>query len=456
MIRRPPKPRRAAQFELARALLTVGCLPLRLLAFSLTRASWRRRLARHIGDPPPPLESPPLPTRGTSRTRPLRVFISAGETSSAGHAARVAEALRAACDRSGYPPPHLTGLGPSVLSESGVACVGDPCSAATMGGQGVWREIPFYLDLLERAAESFSVEPPDVLVAVDAPALHLPIARMARRYGIPCVHMVAPQYWAWGPWRVRAYRKVVQRALTIFPWEPGWFAELAVPTAHVGHPQMDVLAGLPKAHPINSTDQRTELVLLPGSRRGEVAAHLGFMLEAAEPLLHEDPDLVITIAQASEEHRELIESVLADSPLSARLEVGELHSSLNRARTALAASGTVLTDLLHHRLPTVVIYALRGRMRSRLVPALLTTPFFATTNLLAQREVLPERGLRAGTNDALGEVRGLLHRAHHDEEWRQRTIQHLGEAAERIGPAGAASRCAAHVIEMALGGGLPL
>jgi len=347
----------------------------------------------------------------------------------------------------------LYGLGPASLAQANVECIADPTARATMGGQGVSKEIPFYLNLLQSAAQSFADRRPDAFVPVDAPALHLPLARIARRYGIPSVHLVAPQYWAWGPWRVGAYRKVITRALTIFPWEPGWFADRAVATAHVGHPQMDVLQGL-EAAPGNET--RKELVLLPGSRRGEVALHLPWMLRAAAPLAAEVPDLVITVAQSGDELSGQIEQLLAESAVQASLEVGDLHRTLSRARSALAASGTVLTDLLHHRLPTVVIYALHGSLRSRLVPALLTTPYFSTTNLLAGCEVLPEHGLQAGAEGPLEEVQFQVRRAHLDEGWRRECQAQLDQAAARIGPGGAARRCAQHVLDVALGATHPL
>jgi lipid A disaccharide synthetase len=180
------------------------------------------------------------------------------------------------------------------------------------------------------------------------------------------------------------------------------------------------------------------------------------MLRAAAPLAAEVSGLKITVAQSGEELRPLIEDILARSEVAATLEVGDLHATLSRARSALAASGTVLTDLLHHRLPTVVIYAVRGGLRSRLVPALLTTPHFSTTNLLAGGELLPERGFQAHAPGPLEEVGALLRRAHLDEEWRATCRSGLERAVERIGPAGAARRCAQHVLEVALGSTQPL
>ena len=63
-----------------------------------------------------------------------------------------------------------------------------------------------------------------LFLPVDSPALHVPMARMAHRMGVPTWHFIAPQFWGWAPWRVGRYRRHVERALTILPFEPHWYA----------------------------------------------------------------------------------------------------------------------------------------------------------------------------------------------------------------------------------------
>lgn len=445
----PPDPRAAARRELARALGGLALGPLRLLEFAFVRTGAVAAIERDLGGvdrAPDPTPSPALPAR------PLRLFLSCGETSSEAHAVRLARELRAAVARLGGPEPELFGLGGDALRAAGVDVVADPTARATMGGHGVSREIPFYLDLLERAARAFRDRAPDVFAPVDAPALHVPLARIAGRYGVPTAHLVAPQYWAWGPWRVKGYRRAVDLALTILPWEPAWFARHGVSTAHVGHPQVDVLAELPPAPP---PEGRRELALLPGSRRGEIRHTLAFQLEVARRAMDAAPELRAFVAQSRDEHAATIRAAIEAAGLAdrVRLEVGDLHAHLGRARAALAVSGTVLTDLLHHRLPTIVVYALPGRARAGLARWLVTCPWFASTNLLAGEEVCPEFAWRAGTPGPVAEVGALLDRALRDVDWRARHAGSLERAARRLGPPGAVGRAAHHVLALAAGAG---
>ena len=173
------------------------------------------------------------------------------------------------------------------------------------------------------------------------------------------------------------------------------------------------------------------------------------MLRALEGLRKEHPDADVQIFQSTEDHRALIEDILRDSRSSvdARLVVGELHAHLADARAALAVSGTILTDLLHHRLPTVVIYRVGKRLETWAYRNVLTSPFFASTNLLAGREILPEHCFRG--EGPLAKVSKQVAEAFGNEDVRAQYAEDLEEAARRLGPAGAIGRAAGHVVQLA-------
>ena len=122
----------------------------------------------------------------------------------------------------------------------------------------------------------------------------------------------------------------------------------------------------------------TGWVLLPGkSPEGEIEDNLRWMLRACEAIAcAADPHLVpITIAQQRADHRaSASKRLLGRTPAHRigccarpQLSIGDLHGALeSQARGALAVSGTVLTDLLRHRLPTVVIYRDPGGLEGAL------------------------------------------------------------------------------------------
>jgi lipid-A-disaccharide synthase len=435
-------PRTAVSLQFLHSLGETVVAPLHLAAHLFRHGKVRERILEDLASPSPIDPTPPLPPLPE---RPLEIFLSCAEHSGETHARSLVHALREELSSASAPPPHLSGLGSSRLGERGVELIGDPVSRAAMGAD-VLGSIPFYLRLLTRTAEHLRRERPDLCVLVDSPALHVPLGRIAHRYSIPVVHFVTPQYWGWAPWRVGSYRRAIDLALTILPFEAAWFRRHAVRTAHIGHPLLDALPEVPAR---GDEPPQPVLVLLPGSREKVVGRNLPWMLVAASRLRLLLPHLEVVIPRARPALQDAMRGHLeaAGAETWARIETGPLHQTLARAGAALSVSGTVLLDLLHHRLPAVVIYRLDSAIAAGARDHLLTVPWFASTNLLAGREVLPEYCFRG--EGPLEEVCNALHRCYKDPSWRAKTREGLDEAARRLGPPGAAARAARHALALA-------
>ncbi|MEM1448573.1 MAG: hypothetical protein AAGI22_05640 [Planctomycetota bacterium] len=436
-------PRTAARLELARAVGGALVSPLRYAAHLTVRGRMKRELDRDVAEASGVIDD--LPEAALPTDRPLRIFLGAAEASGEIHAAGLVPRLRARAEASGAPPPEITAIGGERLRALGIPTIADPVARAQVGFDGVLASLPYYVGLIEDAARHARETRPDVFVPVDSPALHVPLAHVMRRYDVPTCHVVAPQYWGWAPWRVRGYRKAVDLALTILPHEPSWYARYGVRTRHIGHPLLDALREVPVTTPDPSSKT---LAVLPGSRHGVIRRNLEWMLGSLGPLRERVPDVDVAILQSTDEHVEQIEEIAARCGQSVRIAIGDLHGELAGARAAIAASGTIVTDLLHHRLPTVVIYRTTRRREDWLYRYVLMTPYFASTNLLAGREVLPEHSfLGEGPRDRIA---GEIADAFTDEERRARYAADLEFAAERLGPAGALDRAAAHALALAV------
>jgi hypothetical protein len=233
-----------------------------------------------------------------------------------------------------------------------------PAPASTVGAARAPRwastpRAPFYAPPARTARSRASA---DVCVPVDSPALHVPLARIARAHDIPVVHFVTPQYWGWAPWRVGGYRATVDRALSILPFEPAWFERRGVAVAHVGHPLLDALAGVPQTRP---REDARHIVLLPGSRLGVIERNLPWMLAA------------VALRRAADLRRLAQES--APVPRSrpsvrgagwARLAFGDLHAGRSRAPRCRSRHGPLdLSITACRRSP-----AARGRRRRGAAP----------------------------------------------------------------------------------------
>lgn len=428
--------------ELLRALWGVALLPWHAVVFCFQRARWRAGVGAALESQASEERALGAGAEPDWDALPGPWFLSSAEPSGEIHALSFVREL----ERVGAAP-ELLGFGGERSARAGVEIVGDPVSQARMGF-GVIGALPFYLRLLTNAARAFRERRPAVLVMVDSPALHIPLASIARRYGVRSVHFVTPQYWGWAPWRVRGYARAVDRALAILPFEPRWFREQGVDVEFVGHPLQDALADVPAAP---SKDDGSKLVLLCGSRGSVIDRNLPWMLPLALQLAERQPELEIVLPQSEERHVDRIRGHLEALGASdrVRVEVGDLHRSLAGARAALSVSGTVLLDLLHHRIPTVVVYRLTSRFEAWLGSHALLVPYFSSINLLAGEEACPEFSfLGEGPREAVAEALADLWRP---GPAREACKAGLELAAQRLGPPGAVPRAVVAAGRVALG-----
>ena len=426
--------------EAGRAL----ALPLQMLAFLPFRGVWLRRTARAIAgtDPDPGVSlreflagRRPAPPPGS---RP-HVFLSAGESSGELHAAALLQALRGL----GLEP-RCSAFGGSRLRALGADVLYPLSEHAVMGLFAVLRQLPRIVGVYVRYLRLLRDDRPDIVVLVDYPGLHLVMGRAARARGIPVVHYVAPQYWAWAPWRVRRYRRSVDVALTILPFEPAFFRELRLAAVYVGHPLLDQPRATPAA-------VATALVLLPGSRTHDIRAHLPGMLRVARDLVARGIAPHVRIVHTDERKIRLIGELVAQHGHADACEVmlAPLRVALADARAVLAKSGTGSLESCLHDVPTVVVYRLHDAAMRWLRRPYMLAPFFASANLVAGREIVPERLLFA--DDQWATVTPLVEAFLAEGPDRERCLRDLAELRQRLGESGASER-AARVVAALLGG----
>lgn len=436
---------------LVRELIRAAVVPFRLLGYLPFRRFWRARaraaLDAAAGAPVQDVEQELAPffARGDERREriganpgPRHVFVSAGEASGELHAARLVRALAGDDVRT-------SAFGGSQLAEAGAELRFALTEHAVMGVVGVLKQLPLILRAVAEYLRMLRDDPPDLVVLVDYPGLHLVMAKLAKRRRIPVLHYVAPQYWAWGPWRMRRYRRAVDATLTILPFETEFFRRQRVPATYIGHPLLDELADEPPAaDAVAAVRERRTLVMLPGSRRAEIDANLPGMLQVARALQQRDPELRLVVPhknpRRSEPIRGLLRQLGADD---VEHHLGPLSPWLAGAHLVLAKSGTGSLEACLHQNPVVVVYKLRGLVASLGYHNILSVPFIAGANLIAGRRIVPEHCFH-GEHGWLS-VQRSAEALCFDDEQRRICRQDLAECRARLGEPGATRRTAAIV-----------
>ena len=182
-----------------------------------------------------------------------------------------------------------------------------------------------------------------------------------KKLGIPQVHYVAPQVWAWKKKRAKTMYKYVDLLLTLLPQEPKYFTPYGLQTVFVGHPVIESKVvhgdGADFRKKFNIAADKKIIVVLPGSRKTEVSKMLPVFLEAARKLYEENNSfcfVIPTVKTVSKMVKEMAEA--SNLPMVIVEDEDDRHNAFKAAEAAMAASGTVALELAIAGVPHIVGY----------------------------------------------------------------------------------------------------
>jgi len=298
--------------------------------------------------------------------------------------------------------------------------------AAHLSGAGLVELLPRLPQLLEaRRSLRRATDAAPLSIFVDAPDLHLPLARRAHEGGRPAVMLVAPQFWAWRPRRRDFVARHVDLTLCLFRFEAEAIRSVGGAAHWVGHPCSERLPRL-----VPRGDRPLRVAVLPGSRPSEVKAHLEPFLTAAREALGDTEGEIVVAWRLPQPPRKRPGVTFTMRPGA---EV------LADADVALVAAGTATLEAAALGVPLVVGVALH-RTTAAVARRLLRTRFAALPNVLLGEAAVPEHwqdlgGVGADLRRLLGDLPAAR--------------EHAGEVAARLapvlGPPGFASRVVDHL-----------
>lgn len=319
----------------------------------------------------------------------MRIFLIAGEASGDLLGGRLMAALKRR-----LPDVEFHGVGGPAMQAEGLVSLFPMQELSLMGMAELLPHVPKLLRRLDQTEQAVRDIRPAALVTIDAPAFCLRITRRVKGLGIPRIHYVAIQVWAWRPWRAKRVARSVDRLMTLLPFEPTWFERHGLPTRFVGHPVVEGGASKGDGARFRSrhglSPDTPLLVVLPGSRRGEIARLTEIFGATVGLLANRLPGLrvaVPTVAHMVPAVRAAI-SDWAGEPILVEGEADKFDA-FAAGDAALAASGTVALELTLAGTPMVVAYRV-APMTAAIVRRLIKVPFVSLTNIVAGRAVVPE------------------------------------------------------------------
>jgi lipid-A-disaccharide synthase len=336
-------------------------------------------------------------------SRPLTIMLVVGEPSGDQLGAQLMASLKSLSKG----PLRIVGVGGAAMTAEGLKSLYPLDATSVMGLREVVPRIPQILRRVREAADFALKIRPDLVVLIDSPDFTHRIAQRIKRLdpSIRTANYPPPQVWASRAYRARKMARYMDAVLTFFPFESAFFERHGIRAINVGYPVIErenrMIGGddLRRRHGINASAPL--LAVLPGSRRNEIRFILPPFKAAVAILAREIPGLVCVLPTIRHV-APLVRAAVADwpTPLHVVETEAEKFAAFDAADAALAASGTVTSELALAKTPMVVAYRV-GALTYALAKPFMHVQYIVLVNLVLGRKAIPEFEQYASTPEAL-------------------------------------------------------
>lgn len=317
-----------------------------------------------------------------------KIMFSAGETSGDMHGANLARALKEIC-----PNIELFGFGGPQMEKAGVKLCKNMLDYSVMGFWEVLKNLRKMFKLKADLVEEMKRQKPDILVLIDYPDFNWRLANEAKKLNIPVFSYIPPSAWAWRKGRAKNVANIADKIVAIFPFELQVYKDAGADISFVGNPLMD------NVHESMSKEQACEyfnidltndnILLLPGSRKQEIANLLEPMLEAAKIISEERPNAKFFLPVAPGIDQAYLKEKISAYGIEVRLCFDKTYDLMNCCDFAIATSGTVTLEAALMGLPSIVLYKMSA-LTYQIAKLFVKIKFFSLPNILADKKILPE------------------------------------------------------------------
>ena len=321
----------------------------------------------------------------------LSVALVAGEPSGDMLAARLLSGLR----------PHLPearfhGIGGEHMMAQGFESQW-PMDKLTV--RGLLAVIPRYREIKgiqNQLRDRLLAERPAVFIGADYPGFNLGLEMQLKAAGIPTVHYIGPQIWAWRGGRIKKIIKAVSHMLVVFPFEEEIYQQAGVPVTYVGHPLAELIPLVPDElgarRVLGLPDDANVVTIMPGSRMSELKYNTAAFVGAARLLKQRDRSLRFVAPMAGERQRQYFLELVAQAGLQdveIQLLDGQSHTAIAAADAVLVASGTASLEVALFKKPMVIAYKMMAA-EWQILRHFGYQPWIGLPNILCGEFAVPE------------------------------------------------------------------
>ncbi|MDR1162135.1 MAG: lipid-A-disaccharide synthase [Tannerellaceae bacterium] len=368
----------------------------------------------------------------------MKYYLIAGEASGDLHASNLMKALSEADAEASF-----RFLGGDLMLSVGGTLVKHYREMAYMGFITVVRNLRPILRNMKTCREDIRSWQPDVVILIDYPGFNLKIASYVKTHlQIPVYYYISPKIWAWKKYRIKAFRRYVDKMFCILPFEEAFYHKLNYPVDYVGNPSVDAVDSFIQQQATQPDTFRAKegltdkpiLALLAGSRKQEIKDNLPVMLEVAAAF----PGYQPVIAGAPGIERAYYTHYTSRHPV--RIVFNQTYPLLYHSAAALVTSGTATLEASLFRIPQVVCYYVKiGKIAGFVFRHFIHADYISLVNLIAGREVVKELFADRFSYPAIyAELKRILQ----DTSYRKQMLEGYDEVIHILGKPGASRRTA--------------
>jgi lipid-A-disaccharide synthase len=291
---------------------------------------------------------------------------------------------------------RFVGAGGEAMRREGLEGGLDTSKLAVMGPMDALAALPRAKSLVSKLGLMAAAEHPAAGVMIDSWVFSKMVAERLRKTApeAKLCKFAAPQVWASRPERAQTAATLFDQILCLLPFEPAWFEEAGGVAEFVGNPNFQFAASQPRSGPQfrarYALKDEPLLLLLPGSRMGEVKRLLPIYRETFEAVCEKVKGLRAAVIAAPSVESYVRKQVSGWDSDILIVPPDDRFNAFDAGDVALAASGTVSTELALTGTPMVVTYKV-GRLTAAWARRVITSPYVTILNVAADACVVPER-----------------------------------------------------------------
>ncbi|MGV6801827.1 MAG: lipid-A-disaccharide synthase [bacterium] len=286
------------------------------------------------------------------------------------------------------------GCGGQQMAAAGFVSSFDVDAFAVMGFTDVIKVIPEGMKRAKQLALLAAQEKADIAIFIDGWTFSRVGSKRIKKYSPDTfiVKYAAPQIWASRPQRIDFVKKYFDAVLTLLPFETANFEKAGIAVSYTGNSNYTKVRDralisnfIPEKYNLK---QGKTLVILPGSRKGEVTKLAPAYIETAQSLQAVDPDLNIVLV-AAPNIKKLTQDLYAPLKGAYYIEPEDRYDVFAMADAALATSGTVATELAILKTPMIVAYKVDA-LTYFWAKRVMITNYITILNIAKDQEIIPE------------------------------------------------------------------